>query len=91
LLANVARYATGMPIRSSSRKAVVIISGRERQTVTLETSTMRETHSFAMLLDDHRRGATKEWVTQVPVLVARLEAVFAKERQEGKDPQHFGG
>jgi hypothetical protein len=68
------------------RKATVIISGVHRQTITLETSTLRETHLFSMLLDDHRRGATKEWVRQVPILVARLEAVFATERQAGKNP-----
>jgi hypothetical protein len=68
------------------RQAVVIISGRESQTVTLETSSMRETHSFEMLVSDSRRGQVREWVKQIPVLLDRIAQVFAREKANGINP-----
>src|SRR5262250_863050 len=46
----------------------------------------RESWSFTELLNLARRGALPEWVGQVKPLAERIEAVFQREREAGKDP-----
>ena len=46
----------------------------------------RQTYSFSDLVERARREALPAWAKQVPVLVARIEVVFQREREQGKDP-----
>jgi len=46
----------------------------------------RETHSFRDLVAAARRNEIPSWVQQVPALMEKIDAVFARERAAGKDP-----
>jgi len=72
-------------------EAVVSIGGREGLMITLVTTTAKNSHSFVDLLQRARRNTLPGWARQVPVLVQRIEAVFAKERAEGRDPYYHVG
>jgi hypothetical protein len=68
------------------RPALVLVYGREKQTVTLVTDSYKETWAFSALIEEVRHGTWRQWLTQVPTLVQRINGLFAKERQEGQDP-----
>lgn len=48
----------------------------------------RESLNFTALVERARRGQLPAWVSQIPSLLARIEATFQAERDRGKDSYH---
>src|SRR5215813_827045 len=71
---------------TDGHEASVDIEGRDGLTIMLHTSTAKQIYSFVDLLQRARANALPAWVQQVPQIMARIEAVFEKERAGGKDP-----
>jgi hypothetical protein len=67
-------------------RGTITITGRELQTIVLDRGGYRETHMFMALVSDARQKALPGWVEACPPLMARIEAIFSRERREGKDP-----